>query len=49
MDLDVTSFLGLEVRAFANLVSSPEQIFHTSPAPSSKNWVWTLSLKKDGA
>ena len=42
MDLDVTSFLELETRAFAN------QLFHTRPAPSSKNWDLTLSLKKDG-
>ena len=30
------------------LVSSPDQIFRTSPADSSKNRVWTLSLPKLG-
>ena len=32
----------------AKLVSFPDQIFHVCPADSSKNRVWTLSLRKLG-
>ena len=36
--------LGIDV----GLVSSPDQIFRARPADSSKNRVWTLSLRKLG-
>ena len=34
--------------ATLKLVSSPDQIFRARPADSSKNRVWTLSLRKLG-
>ena len=33
---------------WVNIVSSPDQIFRARPADSSKNRVWTLSLRKLG-
>ena len=40
--------LKMRVCSWAVLVLSPDQIFRTRPADSSKNRVWTLSLRKLG-
>ena len=42
------SLVGLSLSLLRTLVSSPDQIFRVRPADSSKNRVWTLSLRKLG-
>ena len=48
MPTPLSDFSERDVGTRLGVVSSPDQIFRARPADSSKNRVWTLSLRKLG-